>query len=74
MPRIIKIQPYKNGWCCFERKGVEPYWTGKNAKEEGIDYAKQRIDSEGSLIRILNEAGELEETLQFKDGEFQSVA
>jgi len=37
---IMKIRPYRRGWQCFEAPGVEPFWTGENAKQSAIDYAK----------------------------------
>jgi len=39
---IMKIRPYRRGWQCFEAPGVEPFWTGENAKQSAIDYAKGR--------------------------------
>jgi hypothetical protein len=36
---IIEIWPYRNGWQCFEAQGVQPFWTGENAKQSAIGYA-----------------------------------
>jgi hypothetical protein len=58
MSRIIEIRPYRNGWCCFEAPGVEPYWTGDDAKASALSYGTERAKSDGSEIRVLNEAGE----------------
>ena len=30
---IVEIRPYRGGWQCFEAPGVEPRWTGENAKQ-----------------------------------------
>lgn len=65
MPRVVEIRPYRNGWECFEAPGVEPYWTGKDAKESAISYGSERAKSDGSEVRILNEAGEVVQTLRF---------
>jgi len=42
-------------------------------KERRGHYGKERAKTDGSEIRILNEAGEAIETLRFKDGEYESV-
>jgi hypothetical protein len=65
MSRIIEIRPYKNGWQCFEGPGVEPYWVGKDAKNDALHYGKERAKTEGAEIRILDEAAEVTETLRF---------
>jgi len=45
---IIEIRPFRGGWQCFEAPGVEPYWTGRNAKQSAIGYATARrnLDAE----------------------------
>jgi hypothetical protein len=65
MSRIIEIRPYRNGWQCFEGVGVEPYWVGKDAKQQALSYGTERAKSDGSEIRVLNEAGEVVDTLRF---------
>jgi hypothetical protein len=54
---IIEIRPYRGGWQCFEGPGVEPYWTGENAKQSAIDYAKGRAKFGPGEIRVLNPDG-----------------
>ena len=39
---VIEIRPFRGDWQCFEAPGVQPYWTGKNAKESAIGYAQAR--------------------------------
>jgi len=39
---IIEIRPYRGGSQCFEAPGVQPYWTGEDAKQGAIDYARAR--------------------------------
>ena len=46
---IIEIRPYRGGWQCFEAPGVEPFWTGENAKQSAIDYAKGRARNLGAV-------------------------
>jgi hypothetical protein len=71
--RVIEIRPHKNGWRCFEGPGVEPFWRGATAKDDALHYAKERAKTEGATIRIMKEAGEVAETLRFKDGEFRAL-
>ena len=61
--RTIEIRPYRNGWQCFEGEGVQPYWTGENAKESAVDYAKARAKFGRGGIRVLNSPGELEQLI-----------
>lgn len=68
MPRIIEIRPYRNGWQCFEGPGVGPFWIGDDAKEQALKYGTERAKSDGAEIRVLNEAGEVVETLRFNEG------
>lgn len=72
MPRTIEIRPYRKGWQCFEAPGVEPYWLGDDAKEQALRYAEERAKSDGSEIRVLNEAGEVVETLRFNAAQLGS--
>jgi hypothetical protein len=49
---IIEIRSYRGGWECFEAPG-EPYWTGENAKDDAIGYAKARAKFGRGEIRVL---------------------
>ena len=62
---VIEIRPFRGGWQCFEGPGVEPYWTGGNAKQSAIGYAKARAKFGHGEIRVLNADGSIEETIPF---------
>jgi hypothetical protein len=42
METVIEIRPYRGGWQCFEAPAVQPYYTGPNARDYAISYAKAR--------------------------------
>ena len=69
--RVIEIRPFRGGWQCFEAEGVAPYWRGERAKQDAIGYATARAKSGRCEIRVLNDAGQVTETIQF-DGERRS--
>jgi hypothetical protein len=60
---IIEIRPYQGGWQCFEAPGVQPYWTGEDAKQSAIDYAKARAKFGHGEIRVLNSNGSVERVI-----------
>ena len=62
---IIEIRPYRNGWQCFEAPGVQPYWTGGQAKEMAINYAKGRAKFGRGEIRVLAQNGSTESVIPF---------
>jgi hypothetical protein len=62
---VIQIRPFKNGWQCFEAPGVQPYWTGKSAKEDAIGYAKARAKFGRGEIRIVNNDDSIERVIPF---------
>ena len=51
---VIEIRPFRGGWQCFEAPGVQPYWTGENAKESAIGYAQTRARFGRGEIRVHN--------------------
>jgi hypothetical protein len=61
---IIEIRPYRGGWQCFEGPGVQPYWTGDSAKQSAIDYAKARAKFGRGEIRVLDQNGNVVETIR----------
>jgi hypothetical protein len=63
---IIEIRPYRGGWQCFEGPGVEPYWTGENAMQSAIDYAKGAKFGPGE-IRVLSKDGSVESVIAFDE-------
>ena len=62
---IIEIRPYRGGWQCFEAPGVAPFWTGENAKQSAIGYAKARAKFGCGEIRVFNADGLIEQVLEF---------
>jgi hypothetical protein len=72
-PTIFLIRPYHGGWQCFVAPGVQPFWRGDNATENAIGYARNCPNRHGAVtdaqqrpgfqIRILNAAGEIEESI-----------
>ena len=62
---VIQIRPYRGGWQCFEAPGVQPYWTGENAKESAIGYATARAKFGRGEIRVLNADGLIEQIIEF---------
>ena len=54
--QVIQIRPHRNGWQCFEAPGVQPYWTGEQAKEMAINYAKGRATSYWATTCVLPDA------------------
>ena len=61
---VIEIRPFKGGWQRFKGPGVEPYWTGKSAKDDAIDYAKARAKFGRGEIRVLNADGSIKDVIR----------
>ena len=59
----IEIRPYRNGWQCFEAQGVAPYWVGQSARQDAVGYATARAKFGKGEIRVLNNTGEVVETI-----------
>jgi hypothetical protein len=66
--RVIEIRPFRGGWQCFEAEGVAPYWRCERAKQDAIGYATVRAKLGQCEIRVLNDAGEMTETIPFDGG------
>jgi len=62
---VIEIRPFRGGWQCFEAPGVQPYWTGENAKQSAIGYATARAKFGRGEIRVLNADGVIEQVIEF---------
>ena len=62
---IIEIRPYRGGSQCFEAPGVQPYWTGEDAKQGAIDYARARAKYGRGEIRVLKADGSTERIIPF---------
>jgi hypothetical protein len=67
--KIIEVKPVHGGWKVLEAPGVEPVFSGPNGRENAIDYAKTRQGYGQGEIRVLNDAGEIVDTIQFDDRE-----
>ena len=63
---IIEIRPYRDGWQCLEAPGVQPYWTGRDAKQSAIDYAKARAKFGRAEIRMLEKGGNVERVISLQ--------
>ena len=64
----IELRPYRAGWKVFEAPGVEPFFVGKDAKIQALDYAKHRQRSNCRPIRILDDSGALLELVAAPQG------
>ena len=62
---VIEIRPFRGGWQCVEAPGVQPYWTGENAKQSAIGYATARAKFGRGEIRVLNADGLIEQVIDF---------
>lgn len=40
---IIDVRPYRTGWQVYEAPGVVPFYTGTDAFDYAIGYAKSRV-------------------------------
>ena len=66
-PTIFLIRPHRGGWQCYEAEGVQPYFVENDAKRSAIDYAKNRTAHRFGEIRVLNAAGDVEESIAFDE-------
>ena len=64
---IIEIRPHRGGWQCCESPGVQPYFTGGNAKEYALNYAQGRRAQRRGEIRVLASEGSVTETIPFDE-------
>ena len=72
--RIIQVRPSRNprwqkqgGWEVFESEGVCPVWCGENARQNGLDYARQRMGYGRCDIQVLDESWNVVETITNED-------
>ena len=59
--QTIQVRPSRNprwekqgGWEVYEADGVSPVYCGPNAREDALDYARQRACYAPMEIRVLN--------------------
>ena len=72
--RIIQVRPSQNprwqkkgGWEAFEAEGVCPVYCGPNAREQALSYARQRAGYGRAEIQVLDESGNVAETISNED-------
>jgi len=65
LKRSSRFGRIEGGWQCFERPGVEPYWTGESTKEDATGYAKARAKFGRGEIRVLKKDGSVENVIPF---------
>jgi len=68
--RIIQVRPSRNprwqkqsGWEVFETDGVSPVYCGDRGRESALSYARQRAGYGRAEIQVLDEAGNVVETI-----------
>jgi hypothetical protein len=66
----IDLKPHRGGWKVLGAPGVEPFFIGKHAKDQALDYAKHRQRSNTRPIRILDLTGaEMESSQPLADND-----
>jgi hypothetical protein len=72
--RIIQVRPSQNprwqkrgGWEVFEAPGVSPVFCGEHGRADALSYAKQRAGYGRTEIQVLDEAGNVVETIGNED-------
>ena len=72
--RVIQVRPSRNprwrkqgGWEAFEAEGVCPVYCGPNGREQALSYARQRGGYGRAEIQVLDEAGNVAETISNED-------
>ena len=72
--RIIQVRPSRNprwqkqgGWVAFEGEGVSPVFCGQHGRADALSYAKQRAGYGRAEIQVLDEAGNVVETIGNED-------
>jgi hypothetical protein len=71
LQRLVRLTGQKpnqcRGWQCLEVPGIQPHWTGENAKQSAIDYAKSWAKFGHGEIRVLNPAGSVDRIIPFDE-------
>ena len=73
--RVIQVRPSRNprwqkqgGWQVFEAEGVCPVYCGaERARESALSYARQRAGYAPTEIQVLDESGNVAETISNED-------
>ena len=68
--RVIQVRPSRNPrwqkqgeWVAFEDEGVSPVFCGQHGRADALSYAKQRAGYGRAEIQVLDEAGNVVETI-----------
>jgi hypothetical protein len=71
---VIQVRPSQNprwrnqgGWEAFEAEGVSPVYCGPNARDQALFYARQRAGYGRAENRLMDESGNLAETISNED-------
>jgi len=69
--RVIQVRPSRNprwqkqnGWVVFEDEGVSPVFCGQHGRADALSYAKQRAGYGRTEIQVLDETGNVFETIR----------
>jgi hypothetical protein len=72
--RLIQVRPSRNprwqkqgGWEVFEADGVSPVYCGDRGRESALSYARQRAEYGRADIQLLDEAGNVVDTISNED-------
>jgi hypothetical protein len=72
--RIIQVRPSRDprwqkrgGWEVFEAEGICPVYLDEPAREDALSYARQRAGYGRAEIQVLDEAGNVVETIGNKE-------
>jgi hypothetical protein len=57
----------QGGWEVFEADGVSPVYCGDRGRESAVSYARQRAGYGRAEIQVLDEAGNVVETITNED-------
>ena len=72
--RVIQVRPSQNphwqeigGWEVFEGEGVCSVYCRANGREQALSYARQRADYGRTEIQVLDQSGNVVETIGNED-------
>ena len=57
----------QGGWEVFEADGVSPVYCGEGARESALSYARQRAGHTRAEIQVLDESGNVADTISNED-------
>ena len=72
--RVIQLRPSRNprwqkqgGWEVFEAEGVCSVYCDEDARDSALSYARQRAGYGRAEIQVLDESGNVAETISNED-------